>query len=103
RSKRDWSSDVCSSDLHHDVINHHAHQVLTDGVVHIHGLGNGNFGSHPIGGGSEHGTTVAGQRRSSPQARKTTEAAEHTAAVRCGDRGRHQGHGLVPGLHSDAG
>ena len=33
----------------HKVINAHGHQVDADGVVLVHGLGDGEFGSHAVG------------------------------------------------------
>ena len=38
---------------HHNVIDDHAHKVVTDGVVDVHGLRNGNLGPHTIGGGGQ--------------------------------------------------
>ena len=32
-----------------DVIDHHSNEVLTDGVVLVNRLGNGNFGPNPVG------------------------------------------------------
>src|SRR5699024_11251736 len=71
---------------HNDVVDDHTHQVLTDRVVDIHGLGNGNFGTHTIGRSSEHRTRVAGQWGGVPDARKPTETTQHSVAMGCGYR-----------------
>ena len=41
-----------------DVVNHHANQVLPDGVVLIDGLSDGNFGANAIGRGGKNRVVV---------------------------------------------
>jgi hypothetical protein len=46
----------------HQVVDHHAHQVEADRVVHVQGLGDRHLGPHAVGGGGQHGVPHPGQR-----------------------------------------
>jgi hypothetical protein len=62
---------------HHDVVNHHAHEVVADGVVDVHGLGDGNLGAHAVRGRGQQGLLVGQELRDVVQACETADAANH--------------------------
>lgn len=88
---------------HHDVIDNHAHQVEADGVVDVHGLGDGYLGAHAVGGGGQQRLLVGQQLRDVVQAGETADAAQHRAVVRRLDGVLHELDGAVARFDVDAG
>src|SRR5699024_1865000 len=87
----------------HDVIHDHAHQVVTDGVVGVHGLGDGHLGAHAVGGGRQQRALVALQGGGVVQAGETADATDDVRPVRGPHGILHQFHCRVTGTRVDAG
>ena len=83
---------------HHDVIDHHADQVEADGVVDVHGLGDGDLGAHAVGGGGQQRLLVGQQPGDVVQAGESAEPAKHGRAVGGLDGFLHQFDGPVAGF-----
>ena len=60
---------------HHQVVDHHGDQVEADGVVDVHGLGDRQLGTDPVGGRGDDRFPVAAAQRE--QSGETAEAAAH--------------------------
>ena len=83
----------------HDIVYNHANQVVTDGVVNIQGLSNGNLGAHAVGGGGQVGLAVLDELGDVVQAREAAHAANNGGVVGCLDGVLHQLDGAIAGLN----
>ena len=62
----------------HQVVDNHRDQVQPNGVVFVHGLGDGQFGTHPVGGRGQDRLPVAPPQ--CEQAGETTQTTAHLGA-----------------------
>ena len=86
---------------HHQVVDHHAHQVEADGVVHVHRLGDGDLGADAVGRGGQHRMVELGEPAGIEESGEAADAAHHLGAPGLRDPGLHQLDGPVPGLDVD--
>src|SRR6185312_3469735 len=66
---------------HDDVVHDHPDQVLADGVVDVHGLGDGDLGPDAVGGGGQQGLLVGDQGTGIEQAGEPADPAEDGVVV----------------------
>ena len=71
---------LCPAD--HQVVDDHADQVEADRVVDVHGLGDGDLGAGPVGGGGQDRLGVAGQGRGVVQPGEAAQGADHLGGRR---------------------
>ena len=82
---------------HDDVVDDHAHQVLADGVVDVEGLGDGDLGAHPVGGGGQQGAAVVAQGGDVHEPGEAPDAADDGRGHGGGHGVLHERDGPVPG------
>ena len=86
-----------------DVVDDHADEVLADGVVAVHGLGDGDLGADAVGGSREDRAAHALEGGGVEHAGEAAQAAEDLGAGGAADRLLHEVDGLVAGLDVDPG
>ena len=65
----------------HDVVDHHAHEVLADGVVLVECLRDGHLGAHAIGAGGQQGAVKSLEERNIKESGESADATEHLGRV----------------------
>jgi len=85
-----------------EVVHEHADQVLADGVVPVHPLGDGDLGAHPIGGRRQQRSAVAPQGRGVEQPGEAAETADDLGPAGPGDACPHELDRSVTGVDVDA-
>ena len=89
---------------HHDeIVDEHADEVKTNGVVNVHGLGDGCLSANPISRGSQHRVTVLTQDGSVEEASEAAQAAKDLWTTGGGHVGLHQVNGALTSLNVDSG
>ena len=82
----------------YDVIDHHTHQVLTDGVVNIECLRNSNFGADAVSRGRQVRLLEILENREIEETGKATYSAHNSGAVSCFDGVFHEFDRAVAGF-----
>ena len=88
---------------HDDVVDHHRHEVLADGVVDVHRLRDCDLGAHAIGGGGEQRARVALECARIEEPGESTEAADNLRSSRSRDGTAHEGDRALARLDVDTG
>ena len=88
---------------HDDVVDHHRHEVLTNGVVDVHGLRDRDLGAHAVGGGGEQRARVALECARIEESGESTKATDNLRARGARDGIAHEGDSALTRLDVDAG
>ena len=88
---------------HHEIVDHHAHQVEADGLVPVQCLRDRDLGADPVGGGGQHRMLESGQRGGVEQPGEPAQPAEDFGSLGFADPGLHQVDRAVPGFDVDPG
>ena len=86
-----------------DVVDDHAHEVVADGVVLIHGLRDGNLRAHSVGRRGEQRTFEVLEHGDVEESGESAHPTHDRGVVGGRDGGLHQFDGTVSGLDIDAG
>ena len=86
-----------------DVVDDHAHEVVADGVVLIHGLRDGDLRAHPVGRRGEQRTFEVLEHGDVEESGESAHPTHDRGVVGGRDGGLHQFDGAVSGLDVDAG
>ena len=87
---------------HHQIVDHHGHQIDANRVMPIQCLGDGQLGADTVGGSGQHRLRIFGQVELE-QPSETAQAAEYLGPAGSLDRGLHQFDRTVTGLDVDPG
>jgi hypothetical protein len=88
---------------HDEVVDEHADEVETDGVVHIHGLCDGDLGAHAVGGRRQQRTPIGGKCGGVEEPGESTDTADDLRPAGLLDPLFHQLDRAIARLDGDAG
>jgi hypothetical protein len=88
---------------HDDVVDDHSDEVLADGVVFVHGLGDGDLGANSVGRRRKQWPFIAGQKGNVEESGESAHPSEHLRSVGGRNRRLHQFDGEVSGRGINAG